>query len=281
MPRHRSSTSTSTRSSSLRTPGSVAVVNHFGLVRIFGSPSSWEPGPTPTEPTLAEQRRLHFVEDVERLVALGSRLVTSQPRGRRLDGVLVTEPLVSADDRIAADVSQESFGFVTSLTAPATTDGTGWVAMGGEGRVRMVEARDGRLGATRWESSVDFLVATLIESGSSLWAAGERGRWSGPRRLPLGSTERWGARTARSGHGGRAQVRPIRGGSRVGERRRPPHPGRRRSLRRRSARRAPRTCAGCRCHDPPHRGEVTTTARDRPRRGRGPTTRGRIQSWGL
>ena len=34
--------------------------------------------------------------------------------------------------------------------------GTGWVALGGEGRVRLVEVDHGRLGATRWEAAVDF-----------------------------------------------------------------------------------------------------------------------------
>ena len=46
------------------------------------------------------------------------------------------------------------------------------MALGGEGRVRLVEADRGRLGATRWEAAVDFLSAVLVASGSSLWAAG-------------------------------------------------------------------------------------------------------------
>jgi hypothetical protein len=86
--------------------------------------------------------------------------------------VLVTESLSDADDRIDAEVAHESFGFVTALLSRATPDGTGWVVLGGDGRVRLVESEGGRLGATRWESPVDFLVAELLESGSSVWAAG-------------------------------------------------------------------------------------------------------------
>ena len=46
------------------------------------------------------------------------------------------------------------------------------MALGGEGRVRLVEVDHGRLGATRWEAAVDFFSAVLVASGSSLWAAG-------------------------------------------------------------------------------------------------------------
>ncbi|MGA8724632.1 MAG: hypothetical protein WB565_06290 [Acidimicrobiales bacterium] len=152
--------------------GTVAVLNHYGTIRIFDSPWSVERGLAIVEPNLAEQRRLEFVDDIERVVGLGDRLVTSRPRGKRQDGILVTEPLPGVHDHLSADPAHESFGFVSALAASAISEGTGRVALGGDGCVRLVEAERGRLGATRWEVSVDFLVSVLIESGSSLWAAG-------------------------------------------------------------------------------------------------------------
>jgi hypothetical protein len=151
--------------------GQIAVVNHLGSVRIFVPPRSHKPGLV-IVPYLNEARRLDFIADVERIIGLGDHLVTSRPRGERLGGVLVTQPIVSSGERLDANTAQESFGFVTALAAGSTPVGTGWVALGGEGRVRLVEADRGRLGATRWETPVDFLSAVLVASGSSLWAAG-------------------------------------------------------------------------------------------------------------
>src|ERR1700676_532717 len=151
--------------------GQIAVLNHLGSVRIFELQRSPR-AELVVGPDLNEARRLDFVEDVERVVGLGDCLVTSRPRGQRLDGVLVTQPISSSRRCLDADIAQESFGFVTALAASSTPGGTGWVALGGEGRVRLVEADHGRLGATRWEAAVDFLSGALVASGSFLWAAG-------------------------------------------------------------------------------------------------------------
>ena len=151
--------------------GQIAVLNHLGSVRIFEPPRSIGPEPV-VGPDLNETRRLDFIDDVERVIGLGDRLVTSRPRGQRLGGVLVTQPIASSRQSLDANTAHESFGFVTALAASSTPDGTGWVALGGEGRVRLVEADHGRLGATRWEAAVDFVPAVLVACGSSLWAAG-------------------------------------------------------------------------------------------------------------
>jgi hypothetical protein len=140
-------------------------------VRIFETLPSLLPG-SAVGPDLDEARRIDFVEDIERVVGLGDRLVTSRPRGQRLGGVLVTRPIASSRHCLDADTAHESFGFVTALAAGSGRDGTGWVAFGGDGRVRLVEAERGRLGATRWEAPVDFLPGALVACGSSLWAAG-------------------------------------------------------------------------------------------------------------
>ena len=68
-------------------------------------------------PFLDETRRLEFIDDVERMVGLGDRLVTSRPRGERLGGVLVTQPVASSRECLEADTAHESFGFVTALAA--------------------------------------------------------------------------------------------------------------------------------------------------------------------
>jgi len=151
--------------------GQVAVLNHLGSVRIFEPSWSGLPGRV-VGPDLGEVRQLEFVDDIERVVGLDDRLVTSRPRGHRLDGVLVSEPIGAARQRLGWSTAQESFGFVTALAATSTPAGTGWVALGGEGCVRLVEARHGRLGATRWETAVDFCCAVLVACGPCLWAAG-------------------------------------------------------------------------------------------------------------
>ncbi len=151
--------------------GRTAVVNHLGTVRVFERLGTHRAGSV-VGPDLAESRRLDFTADLERVVGLGDRLVTSRPRGERLAGVLVTQPVGSSDRCLDADTAQEPIGFVTALASGSTSDGTGWVAMGGEGRVRLVEAERGRLGSTRWEAEVDFLPAVLVAVGTSLWAAG-------------------------------------------------------------------------------------------------------------
>jgi len=151
--------------------GEIAVVNHHGLARIFAPPRFHGPE-LGMAPYVNEARQLDFVADVERMAGLGDRLVTSRPRGERLGGVLITQPIGSSRECLEAATAQESFGFVTALATNTTPEGTGWVALGGEGRVRLVEADRGRLGATRWEVGVDVLSAVLLESGSSLWAAG-------------------------------------------------------------------------------------------------------------
>src|ERR1700722_15676982 len=149
----------------------IAVLNHLGVVRIFEPPRSVGSEPR-VEPHLNEARRIDFIDDVERVIGLGDHLVTSRPRGQRLGGVLVTQQIASSRQSLDADTAQESFGFVTALAASSTPGGTGWVALGGEGRVRMVEADHGRLGATRWEAAIDFVPAVLVSCGSTLWVAG-------------------------------------------------------------------------------------------------------------
>ncbi|HVA09645.1 MAG TPA: hypothetical protein VNG12_23215, partial [Acidimicrobiales bacterium] len=75
--------------------GQIAIVNHLGSVRIFEAPWLLRSGPV-VGPHLQEARRLDYLEDVERVIGLGGRLVTSRPRSRRLGGVLVSQPIASS-----------------------------------------------------------------------------------------------------------------------------------------------------------------------------------------
>ena len=148
----------------------VAVLNHLGTLRIF---TPWAPRHDSSGTlSLSPRARLEFLADLERIASLGDRLVTSQPRSQRLDGVLVTAPLMAAREHVEADSAHESFGFVTALAARSTAEGTGWIALGGENRVRLVDADRGRLGSTRWEVDADFLPTVLVDAGTTLWAAG-------------------------------------------------------------------------------------------------------------
>ena len=104
-------------------------------------------------------------------------------------------------DASTPSIAQESFGFVTALAASSTPEGTGWVALGGEGRVRLVEA-DART--------------------SRRHPVGGRGRFllrraGGVRVLPLGGRQRPGrcrSRRLRLGATGRRGAGPARPGQR-------------------------------------------------------------------
>ena len=111
--------------------GQIAVVNHLGSVRIFEPPRFYEPGPVMT-PYLNETRRLEFVDDIERMVGLGDRLVTSRPRGRASGrGAGDASPSPPHAECLEADTAHESFGFVTALAAEIDVGGH---RLGGPGR---------------------------------------------------------------------------------------------------------------------------------------------------
>lgn len=151
--------------------GRIAVVNHYGLVRLFEPP--WpSASPRRVGPDLVEAARLEFVADVERIVSSGDRLVTSRPRGERLGGVIVTEPLLSHRRHLDGEVVEESFGLVTALAADGDLHGGGWLALGGEERIRLVEMSPDNGRSVRWETPVGFLPSVLVADGPGLWAAG-------------------------------------------------------------------------------------------------------------
>lgn len=147
----------------------VAVLNHLGSLRLFCVPDVGGAAPARRVPI---ERHLDFVADIERVVALGDRIVTSRPRGQRSGGLLVSEPISGARGQLEARVELEEFGPVTALAAESTASGDGWLAIGGEGRVWLHAVAGGRLESPRWHVAVDFLPSVLARDGRLLWAAG-------------------------------------------------------------------------------------------------------------
>ncbi|HYV58667.1 MAG TPA: hypothetical protein VFA62_01235, partial [Acidimicrobiia bacterium] len=88
----------------VRDAGVVVVLNHLGILRGFRRSEIDAPGAV---------RRIDpvwmrtFAADVERVVAVGARLVGSRPREQRAGGVLVSEPVAAAADGTPLDAGVE------------------------------------------------------------------------------------------------------------------------------------------------------------------------------
>ncbi len=149
--------------------GVVVVLNHLGLLRAFRRAEIDMPGAI---------RRIEpvwnatFAEDMERVVALGDRLIGSRPREQHAGGVLVSEPITATlDARLDARVELEAWGMVTAL-GTAQAGGRDCVAVGGNGRVGLVPVDRGGVGRPRWEVGVDFEPASFVRDRQLLWVAG-------------------------------------------------------------------------------------------------------------
>ncbi len=160
--------------------GLVVTLNHLGSVLGFaaadvalsGVPGS---GRSPSGPV----RLVHpvistsFADDLERTVAVGTRLVSSRAASSPDGGLLVSEPLHVGIGKpsLDAEVALEGWGRVTALSA----FGTGrdqLVAVGGEGRATLVALDDGRLGRSLFEVDLPLRAAAFAWDGRLLWAVG-------------------------------------------------------------------------------------------------------------
>ena len=150
--------------------GVVVVLNHLGLLRAFHRAEVH---------TTGALRRIDpvwtatFAPDMERVVAVGDRLIGSRPREQHVGGVLVSEPVSGAADGAVLDarVELEAWGMVTALGA-VHDGGQDCVAVGGNGRVGLVSIDRGNVGAARWEIAVDFEPAVFGCDRQLLWVAG-------------------------------------------------------------------------------------------------------------
>jgi hypothetical protein len=150
--------------------GVVVVLNHLGLLRAFRqSEIHTTGGPRRIEPVWTAG----FAEDMERVVALGDRLIGSRPREQHAGGVLVSEPVTATADggHLDARVELETWGMVTAL-GTAHTGGRDFVAVGGNGRAGLVPIDRGGVGRMRWEVGVDLEPAAFAWDGELLWVAG-------------------------------------------------------------------------------------------------------------
>jgi hypothetical protein len=150
--------------------GVVVVLNHLGILRGFRRSDIDASGPVRRiDPVWTRM----FEADVERVVAVGDRLVGSRPREQRAGGVLVSEPVAAAPDdaRLDARVELGTWNMVTALDR-LRVDGSEYIAVGGNGHVALAPIDDGRAGALRWDVGVDFDPAVIVWDGRALWAAG-------------------------------------------------------------------------------------------------------------
>ena len=150
--------------------GVVVVLNHLGLLRAFRRSEIDTTGaPRRIEPVWT----VDFAQDMERVVALGDRLVGSRPREHQAGGLLVSEPITASADgtRLDGQVELEAWGMVTAL-ATAHAGEQDYVAVGSAGRVGLVPIDRGDVGRLRWEVGVDFEPATFVQDADLLWVAG-------------------------------------------------------------------------------------------------------------
>jgi hypothetical protein len=151
----------------------VVVLNHFGTVRGFrrqhlvGSSDGQLVAPSAV---------WSFPADVERTVAVAGRLVGTAPRADGALGLIVSERLDAVPDGTDVPTAPvaTAFGEVTALGAiPSQNDPL--IAVGGDGKVALMQLMGARVPPARWETAVGFRVATLAWHGGALWAAGPDG----------------------------------------------------------------------------------------------------------
>jgi hypothetical protein len=150
--------------------GTVVVLNHLGILRGFRRSEIDGAGPVRRiDPVWTRM----FEADVERVVAVGDRLVGSRPREQRAGGVLVSEPVVAHADGAPLDARVElgTWDMVTALDR-LPVEGRECIAVGGNGHVALAPIDDGRVGPLRWEVGVEFEPAAFAWDGRVLWAAG-------------------------------------------------------------------------------------------------------------
>jgi hypothetical protein len=152
----------------------VVVLNHFGTVRGFRRPNllACRDGQA-IEPSAVWA----FVADVERTVAVAGRLVGTLPRADGAIGLVVSDLLDAVPNgaKVPTTVGATAFGEITAL-GPVPSPAEPLIAVGGDGRVALMQLTDNQVERARWETPVEFRVATIAWHGGLLWAGGPEER---------------------------------------------------------------------------------------------------------
>ena len=151
---------------------SLAVLNHFGTVRIF--PRADLLSLTDGAVRMVEPATLwSFAADVERTVVAADRLVGSRPRSEGAEGLLVSAPVTSIAAGTCAPVQlcAEELGEVTALGVIGPSDGP-LIAVGGNGQMALAPLVGDALAPPRWATNVEFRVACIGWHDGVVWAAG-------------------------------------------------------------------------------------------------------------
>jgi hypothetical protein len=167
----------------------VVTLNHLGTVHGFATSDLSR---TPAERALTPVLSTTWAADLERTVAVGNRLVSSRPGSDPGGGLLVSEPVRGRGRRndgpdgrmdgppdggggerrgLAGEPALEGWGRVTALDT-FRLGADLMLAVGGEGRVALVDTRDGHLGRTRRAVEVPLRAAAFAWDGARLWVAG-------------------------------------------------------------------------------------------------------------
>jgi hypothetical protein len=160
--------------------GLVVTLNHLGSVLGFAAAemgsfdhSRWEPSSSGPAGLVQPVISTSLADDLERTVAVGTRLVSSRAASSPGGGLLVSEPVHGgiAKPSLDADVALEGWGRVTALSTFGA-GGDQLVAVGGEGRATLVALDDGRFGRRLFEVDLPLRAATFAWDGRLLWAVG-------------------------------------------------------------------------------------------------------------
>jgi hypothetical protein len=149
----------------------VLALNHLGTLRVFRASELRAPAADRRARPVAE---MHFVEDAERVVAAGGRLLASRPGSDGLGGLLVSAPVGPElrSGELPADTALESWPQVTGLDAWTSPSGEAWIAVGAGRRVGIAPLTNDRVGRSRWEVDIPWRCAWLSWNAPLLWVAG-------------------------------------------------------------------------------------------------------------
>ncbi len=149
----------------------VLALNHLGTLRVFRASKLRAPAADRRARPVAE---MHFVEDAERVVAAGGRLLASRPGSEGVGGLLVSAPVGPElrSGELPADTALESWPQVTGLDAWTSPSGEAWIAVGAGRRVGIAPLTNGRVGRSRWEVDIPWRCAWLSWNAPLLWVAG-------------------------------------------------------------------------------------------------------------